>query len=69
MSAVLRTAHTSERKAKKTNPNAKVEFLEDLGYTTTGAAKEREAELVRQYRKNGHKLPLNKEKDKKYHIH
>jgi RHS repeat-associated protein len=56
----------SERAAKKTNPNAKARVIEDLGITTTGKAKESEATAVKAQRATGKKLPLNKEKDKKY---
>jgi hypothetical protein len=63
----IKRVHTSERKAPKTHPDAKATVIEDLGKTTTGEAKNAEAAKVREYREQGHKLPLNKEKDKNYH--
>jgi hypothetical protein len=38
-----------------------------LGQTTTGKAKKAEATRVKNERAKGNALPLNKEKDKKYH--
>ena len=64
----IRRIHTSERKAQQAGyPNAKSKVVEDLGTTTTGKAKEAEASRVKNERTNGHSLPLNKEKDKRYH--
>ena len=58
----------SERKARKAGyPDAKAEVVKNLGNTTTGKAKEAEAARVRTHRENGNSLPLNKERDKKYH--
>ena len=48
-------------------PNAKAKIIKDLGITTTGEAKNIEAATVKTKRASGHKLPLNKERDKKYH--
>jgi hypothetical protein len=57
----------SERSAQKTHPGAKAEVTKKLGKTTTGKAKEAEASDVRGHRASGNPLPLNKEKDKRYH--
>ncbi|MDM8176929.1 RHS repeat-associated core domain-containing protein [Olivibacter sp. 47] len=58
----------SERAAQKAGyPDAKAEVIESLGKTTTGAAKEAEATRVRAERANGNDLPLNRERDKRYH--
>ena len=57
----------SERQAQKIYPNAKAKIIKDLGITTTGEAKNIEAATVKTKRASGHKLPLNKERDKKYH--
>lgn len=58
----------SERQAQKSGyPNAKAEVIQPLGNTTTGKAKEAEAARVRTERANGNSLPLNKERDKRYH--
>jgi RHS repeat-associated protein len=63
----IRRVHTSERKAKESGyPDANAKVVQDLGKTTTGKAKEAEAKRVRDERKAGNTLPLNKEKDKKY---
>jgi RHS repeat-associated protein len=63
----VRRMHTSERKAKANGyPNAKGKVIKDLGKTITEAAKEAEAAEVRNRRSEGHELPLNKEKDKRY---
>ncbi|MDJ1502076.1 RHS repeat-associated core domain-containing protein [Xanthocytophaga agilis] len=63
-----RRMHTSVRKAKKEGyKDAVGSIIEDLGWTTSGKAVEREAKLVKEGRKNGNPLPLNKEKDKRYH--
>ena len=64
----IRRVHTSERKARKAGYiNAKAEVVENLGNTTTRKAKEAEAARVRNHRENGNSLPLNKERDKRYH--
>jgi hypothetical protein len=58
----------SERSAKKQGyPNAIGTIRRKLGKTTTGNAKNEEAADVRKERANGNSLPLNKERDKKYH--
>ena len=57
----------SERAAKKSGyPNATATIRRRLGTTTTGEAKVEEANDVKKERADGNKLPLNKEKDKKY---
>lgn len=64
----IRRIHTSERKARQAGyPEATAEKTVDLGKTTTGQAKNAEAARVRDYREKGNTLPLNKEKDKRYH--
>jgi hypothetical protein len=58
----------SERQAKKEGyPNAESKVVEKLNNTTTGKAKEAEAARVRSDRAAGHTLPLNKERDSRYH--
>jgi hypothetical protein len=57
----------SQRKARQAGyPEATATVRKDLGKTTTGKAKIQEAQEVRKERANGNRLPLNKEKDKKY---
>ena len=62
----VRRVHVSERKARKIYPDAEGKVVEELGEMTTGEAIEREAKRVRNKRRAGHELPLNKEKDKRY---
>ncbi|AEI52172.1 RHS repeat domain-containing protein [Runella slithyformis] len=57
----------SERKAKKEYPGATAEIIPgSQRRTTTGEMKQYEAETVRNKRASGNKMPLNKEKDKRY---
>ena len=56
----------SERKAKKTYPNAFAEEYRNLGYTSTRKAVGAEAKEVRKRRNKGELLPLNQEKNKSY---
>jgi len=63
-----RRAHTSARQAKK-NPdfkNAEPTIVSTHKGITKGEMKEIEAARVRKLREEGHKLPLNREKDKRY---
>jgi RHS repeat-associated protein len=63
----IRRVHTSTRKAKKEGyKKATGEVVQDLGKTTTGKAKKAEASRVVNHRKNGKKLPLNRERSKAY---
>jgi hypothetical protein len=57
----------SERKAQKDYPGATATQIPNSNQSTTGAAKEVEAKTVREHRANGNPLPLNKERDKRYH--
>ncbi|MBK8626932.1 MAG: hypothetical protein IPN86_15605 [Saprospiraceae bacterium] len=60
-------AKASERSAQKTNPGATVSIISDSKRkTTTGKMKEFEAKEVIGHRANGNKLPLNRERDKRY---
>lgn len=60
--------NASERAAQKTNPGAKATVISgSQRSTTTGQMKEYEAKTVRDQRANGNQLPLNKERDKRYH--
>ncbi len=63
-----RRAHTSARQAKK-NPdfkNAEPTIVSTHKGITKGEMKEIEAARVRKLREEGHKPPLNREKDKRY---
>jgi RHS repeat-associated protein len=57
----------SERKAQKDYPGASATQIPNSNQNTTGAAKEAEAARAREHRANGNPLPLNKERDKRYH--
>lgn len=57
----------SQRKARRDYPGATAEMLPNSNSKTTSAAKEAEAKRVREHRANGNPLPINKEKDKRYH--
>lgn len=65
----IRRVHTSERKAQKEGySDAKAEVVQDLGKTTTGKATDIEAARARGYRVDKpDALPLNRERDKRYH--
>lgn len=63
----IQRAHTSARLARKEGyKNAAFRVVEDLGVTTKGVAKQKEASRVVTKRKAGKDLPLNREKDKAY---
>lgn len=66
---VIRRAHTSARLARKLGyTNASFRIVEDLGTTTTEAAKGLEAARVVKLKKEGNALPLNKETGKAYQL-
>jgi RHS repeat-associated protein len=63
----VRRMHNSERESRKKGyPNATATVREKLGRTTTAKAKSLEAKAVSAERSSGKKMPLNKEKDKRY---
>ena len=65
-----RRAETSARKVKedKRFKNAEAKILSRYNNITKGEMKEIEAAKVRELREQGHKLPYNKEKDKRYQL-
>lgn len=57
----------SRRKAQNDYPAATATIIPNSNQKTTGTAKEAEAAKAREHRANGNPLPLNKERDKRYH--